>query len=151
MWSWVVAYETTIHKVFHVECMYMYGWVPSLFTWNYHKIVTQLYPNKNKVFLKSASCWKWQYSQGSGGLGSHAPFNLSINVVVQPETPGVIMEESHTLFMHNVLLEDWINIISYRYGVSQKNSFRFFHKVLWKTWADFVANPIHLDTLFRTL
>jgi len=25
--------------------MYMYGWVPSLFTWNYHNIVNHLYPN----------------------------------------------------------------------------------------------------------
>ena len=30
--------------------MYMYGWVPSLFTWNYHNTVNQLYPNtKYKV------------------------------------------------------------------------------------------------------
>ena len=34
-------------------CMYMYGWVPSLFTWNYHDIVNQLYANtKEKFFLK---------------------------------------------------------------------------------------------------
>ena len=25
--------------------MYMYGWVPSLFTWNYHNTVNQLYAN----------------------------------------------------------------------------------------------------------
>ena len=25
--------------------MYMYGWVPLLFTWNYHNIANQLYPN----------------------------------------------------------------------------------------------------------
>ena len=32
--------------------MYIYGWVPSLFTWNYHNIVNQLYPNtKLKVFF----------------------------------------------------------------------------------------------------
>ena len=31
--------------------VYMYGWVPSLFTWNYHNIVNQLYP-KTKSFLK---------------------------------------------------------------------------------------------------
>ena len=30
--------------------MFMYGWVPSLFTWNYHNIVNRLYPNiKKKV------------------------------------------------------------------------------------------------------
>ena len=25
--------------------MHMYGWVPSLFTWNYHNIINWLYPN----------------------------------------------------------------------------------------------------------
>ena len=25
--------------------MYLYGYVPSQFTWNYHNIVNQLYPN----------------------------------------------------------------------------------------------------------
>ena len=30
----------------------MYSWVPSLFTWNYHNIVNQLYPNKLKSFKK---------------------------------------------------------------------------------------------------
>ena len=30
--------------------MYMYGWVPSLFTWNHHNIVNQLYPSI-KCFL----------------------------------------------------------------------------------------------------
>ena len=30
--------------------MYMYGWVPSLFTWNYHNIVNQVYSNmKQKI------------------------------------------------------------------------------------------------------
>ena len=30
------------------------GWVPSLFTWNYHHIVNQLYPNRKlKVFIKT--------------------------------------------------------------------------------------------------
>ena len=27
------------------EYMYMYGWVPLLFTWNLHNIVNQLYSN----------------------------------------------------------------------------------------------------------
>ena len=30
--------------------MYMYGWTPLLFTWNYHNIVNQLYPNTKKKF-----------------------------------------------------------------------------------------------------
>ena len=32
--------------------MYMYGWVPSLFTWNYYNIVNQLYSNKIKSFYR---------------------------------------------------------------------------------------------------
>ena len=32
--------------------MYMYGWVPSLFTWNYHNIVNQLHPKQNKKLKK---------------------------------------------------------------------------------------------------
>ena len=28
---------------------YMYGWVPLLFSWNYHNIVNWLYPNKKKI------------------------------------------------------------------------------------------------------
>ena len=30
-------------------CMYMDGWVPSLFIWNYHNIVNQLYPNTKSL------------------------------------------------------------------------------------------------------
>lgn len=33
--------------------MYIYGWIPSLFTWHYHNTVNQLYPNaKQKVQKK---------------------------------------------------------------------------------------------------
>ena len=32
--------------------MYMYGWAPSLFTWNYHNIVSQLHPKQNKKLKK---------------------------------------------------------------------------------------------------
>ena len=33
--------------------MYVYDWVPVLFTWNWHNIVNQLYPQtKEKVFKK---------------------------------------------------------------------------------------------------
>ena len=34
-------------------CMYLYGWVPSLFTWNYHNIVNQLYANTKEKFFKN--------------------------------------------------------------------------------------------------
>ena len=33
--------------------MYMYGWAPSLFTWNYHNIVSQLHPKQNKKLKKN--------------------------------------------------------------------------------------------------
>ena len=37
--------------------MDMYGWVPSLFTWNYHKIVNWLYPNTKRFrCLKKKHC-----------------------------------------------------------------------------------------------
>ena len=42
--------------------IYMYGWVPSLFTWNYHNIVNRLYPNtkqkvkKKKTLPSNAGC-----------------------------------------------------------------------------------------------
>ena len=45
--------------------MYVYGWIPLLFTWNYHDIVNQQYPNTNKVSKKGsrifegASLQKW--------------------------------------------------------------------------------------------
>ena len=44
--------------------MYMYGWIPSLFTWNYHSIVHQLNPNvKQKVKKKKQqnprTVWYW--------------------------------------------------------------------------------------------
>ena len=31
---------------------YMYGWVPSLFSWKYHNIVKQLYPNTKENVQK---------------------------------------------------------------------------------------------------
>jgi len=34
-------------------CMYLYGWVPSLFTWNCHNIVNQLYANTKEKFFKN--------------------------------------------------------------------------------------------------
>ena len=33
--------------------VYMYGWVPSLFTQNYHNIVNWLYPHKNVFGVKN--------------------------------------------------------------------------------------------------
>ena len=32
--------------------MCMYGWIPSLFTWNYHNSVNQLYPLQNRTLKK---------------------------------------------------------------------------------------------------
>ena len=32
-------------------CVYMYGWIPSLFTWNYLNIVNQLYLNKKILWV----------------------------------------------------------------------------------------------------
>ena len=39
-------------------CMTMYDWVPSLFAWNYHSMVNQLYPIQNKK-LKKISVRIW--------------------------------------------------------------------------------------------
>ena len=33
-------------------CMYMYDWVPALFTWNYHNIVNSLYYNTKQNIKK---------------------------------------------------------------------------------------------------
>ena len=39
---------------------YMYGWVPSLFSWKYHNIVKQLYPNtKENVQKEKKKKSKW--------------------------------------------------------------------------------------------
>ena len=35
--------------------MYMYDWVPSLFTWNYHKVGNQLYPKTKYKIQKNVS------------------------------------------------------------------------------------------------
>ena len=44
-WIWGVLGEN--------GCMYVYGWVPSLFTWDYHNIVNQVYSDtKEKVQKK---------------------------------------------------------------------------------------------------
>ena len=43
--------------------MYMYGWVPLLFTWNYHNIVISYPPIQNKKFKKinkkKKDLWIW--------------------------------------------------------------------------------------------
>ena len=46
-WTWLKWLNTHTHA--HTY-MYTYGWVPSIFTWNYHNIVNQLYE------WKSLSC-----------------------------------------------------------------------------------------------
>ena len=59
-----IAYETLLSAMWQPgwECrleengyMYIYGWIPSLFTWNYHKIVNRLFNTKycfKRIFLK---------------------------------------------------------------------------------------------------
>ena len=44
---------TFVGKVMSLLCntLCMYGWVPLLFSWNYHNIVNQLYPIQNKKFF----------------------------------------------------------------------------------------------------
>ena len=64
--------------------MYIYGWVPSLFTWNYNNIVNWLYTNtkekiykvwKNKKYYsKNSIChwkkpWCWERWKAGGGGG----------------------------------------------------------------------------------
>ena len=61
-WTYYVAHGTLLSVMWQPGrygslgengYMYMYGWVPLLFTWNYHNIVNQLYPNtKQKVQKK---------------------------------------------------------------------------------------------------
>ena len=46
---WQPGWEGSLRES---EYMYMYGWVPSLFNWNYHNIVNQLYPNTKYKSLK---------------------------------------------------------------------------------------------------
>ena len=41
--------------------MYMCGWVPLLFTWNYHNVVNQLYPNR-KLKVKNKSLCNVKHS-----------------------------------------------------------------------------------------
>ena len=36
----------TLRTKYQENFLKKYGWVPSLFTWNYHDIVNQLYPSK---------------------------------------------------------------------------------------------------------
>ena len=40
--------------------IYMYGWVPSLFTWNYHNIVNRLYPDTKQKVKKKRLCLPMQ-------------------------------------------------------------------------------------------
>ena len=51
IWPRNFAFSNILEKKWKFS--YMYGWVPLLFTWNYHNIVNQLYPN-TKCFW----CWK---------------------------------------------------------------------------------------------
>ena len=49
--------ETTWHACTHIHrYIYTYGWVPFLFTWNYHSIVNWLYSNMCVCVLVTQSC-----------------------------------------------------------------------------------------------
>ena len=58
-----------------------YDWVPSLFTWNYHNIVNQLYANTKEKFLKTwiltQKCWLSMAYQEVSLLCLHCPRYLS--------------------------------------------------------------------------
>ena len=49
--------------------MYVYGWVPSLFTWNYHSTVNRLFLNTNRKF----TVWKKQEVSPSAPAHSLVP------------------------------------------------------------------------------
>ena len=51
---WQPGWEGSLRETGYI---FMYGWVPSLFTWNYHNTVNWLYPNKNKK-LKKKDVWR---------------------------------------------------------------------------------------------
>ena len=84
--------------------MYVYGWIPLLFTWNYHDIVNQQYPNTNKVSKKGsrifegASLQKWfkikesTCNAGDPGsiLGQEGPLEKGMTT-----TPVSLLRESH--------------------------------------------------------
>ena len=60
-------------------CVYMYGWVPSLFIWDYHNIVNRLYPTtKLKVFKNKGNfqisifCWTLWERERVGWFGRMA-------------------------------------------------------------------------------
>ena len=69
---WQPRWEGSLGENGHV-CIY--GWVPSLFTWNYHNIVNQLYPNTNKklkdCMQKDTNLHLWFYMQQS--ILGHCP------------------------------------------------------------------------------
>ena len=57
--------------------MYLYGWVPLLFTWNYYNIVNQLYLSKKWIFLRAylSNCGHFKrysawYFSGTTGIFS---------------------------------------------------------------------------------
>ena len=66
-WTYCIAHGTLFHVMWQPGWegslgenghMCMYGWVPSLFTWNYHNIVYWLYPIWKKKFRKQTSLRK---------------------------------------------------------------------------------------------
>ena len=71
-------------------CMCMFGWVSSVFTWNYHKIVNRLYPNKKLKVQKINTCWRptmqEQQSQNEGEASK--ALSLSTKCKGAPKQPS---------------------------------------------------------------
>ena len=78
-WNSAQCYVPVWMAVGRMDTMYIYGWVPSLYTWNYHNIVNWLYLKtkcfrclKKKNFFNKQKTWedisqniyKWPVSRG---------------------------------------------------------------------------------------
>ena len=69
--------------------MYTYGWVPSLFTRNYHNIVSRLYPNTKQQVFKIYINWRLitlQYC--SGFCHTLTWISYGFTCVPHPELPS---------------------------------------------------------------
>ena len=64
-YNWVTGQQQHIMKNKSMTYRYMYGWVPSLFTWNYHNIVIKKKQQQQPmpwagVGLLSSEKWQWK-------------------------------------------------------------------------------------------
>ena len=100
---WQPGWEGSFGENGHI-CMY--GWVPSLFSWNYHNIVNWLYPIQNKKLKKkkkapfepsvSWNAWLFVGIQNPNGVNFHrrdgeiAYFPLSSTFIFSM-TPGDLL------------------------------------------------------------